>query len=166
VQALAVLRRGERDLGAGPFLALLRSDAEKALALDSAHDETWIPKFPVRVISVLFSFILFAFCLSKILSSPERERKGFRLFAGILVLGIFTGIAGIALTGNTVSEEGKTALLEGGRAYQIPDISAALSAEFREAQPVRIRERAGEWVYAESYDGLSGWVPAEQVIPY
>jgi hypothetical protein len=163
-RALAALREGERDLGAGPALASLRLEAEKALGLDFTYDEPWRPRLLLRVVFILLSFVLVALCLWGIL---RRARGGpFRVSAGVLFAGLLLGIGAAALAGKGFSGPGNKAVLCGGAAYRTPDLSSGLSAEFREGQPALIRARTALWVYAETYDGLSGWVPGDRVIPY
>jgi hypothetical protein len=164
-RALALLREGERDLGSGPALAALRLDAEKALGLDFTYDEPWRPRFFLRIVSILLSFGLVTLCLSGILRRL-RGRFPVPVSAGILVAGLLLGIGGAALTGRGLSWTGNKAVLSGGAAYRVPDYSSGVQAEFREGQPALIRGRTALWVYAETYDGLSGWVPSDRVIPY
>jgi hypothetical protein len=166
--ALAALREGERDLLPGPALAALRLEAEKALGLDFTYDEPWRPRLLLRVAAILLSFTLVALCLWGILRRLRGERFRFsaRVSAAVLAAGLLLGIGGIAFTGKGLPETGNKAVLYGGAAYRVPDYSSGVSAEFREGQPALIRARTGLWVYAETYDGLSGWIPGDRVILY
>jgi hypothetical protein len=79
---------------------------------------------------------------------------------------LLSGLGGIVLTEKGPPEAGDKVVLSGGAAYRVPDYSSGISAEFREGQPALIRARTALWVYAETYDGLSGWIPRDKVIPY
>jgi hypothetical protein len=166
--ALAALREGERDLLPGPALAALRLEAEKALGLDFTYDEPWRPRVLLRAAFILLSFTLVALCLWGILRRLRGERFRFsaRISAAVLASGLLLGIGGIALTGRGLPRTGDKAVLYGGAAYRVPDYSSGVSAEFREGQPALIRARTGLWVYAETYDGLSGWIPGDRVVSY
>jgi hypothetical protein len=171
-QSLAALRQGERDLGAGPALASLRSEAEKALALEFTYDEQWLPRLPLRIVSILVFFVLAVLCLSRIAGTAKNRRKeGKRSFsvyaaAALLFVVLFLGIGGIALTGMEPPQSRNRVILLGGPAHRTPDYSTSVSAEFREGQPALVRSRIPLWLYVETYDGLSGWIPRDRVIAY
>jgi hypothetical protein len=73
-EALGELRRGERDLLAGPKLAAPRRAAEQALGLkrtDGAMDEKWRPR------NFFLALILLSFCLLLLtIGLPLRFRQG------------------------------------------------------------------------------------------
>ena len=103
-------------------------------------------------------------------SVTSRRRGGFRT---VIVLVFSVGLAFIFLEegmGNflvsRLSPPGKTAVLEKTPAYRVPDLKGAVNARFGEGQPVIVGDYRGDWCYAESPDGRSGWVPREAVITY
>jgi hypothetical protein len=169
-QALAALRQGERDLGSGPALASLRSEAEKALGLEFTYDEQWLPRLPLRIAAILVFFALAVLCLSGMAGGvKDRGKKGSKrpyVLAALLFVVLFLGIGGIALTGAEPPRSRNRVILRGGPAYRTPDYSGSVSAEFREGQPALIRSRIPLWIYAETYDGLSGWLPPDRAISY
>jgi hypothetical protein len=61
---------------------------------------------------------------------------------------------------------GKTGVLKETQGYRIPDLKGAVSEKFIEGQPASIGDYRGDWCFAETPDGRSGWVPRESVIPY
>jgi hypothetical protein len=171
-RSLAVLRQGERDLGAGPALASLRSGAEKALALEFTYDERWMPRLPLRMVCIVLFFALTVFSLSrlsaavKILKDGDSKRRfSVYISAALLVMGLLC-IGGMALTGAEPLRPRNRVILLGGPARRTPGYSGSVSAEFREGQPALIRSRIPLWLYAETYDGLSGWIPEDRIIAY
>jgi hypothetical protein len=192
-EALGELRRGERDLLAGPKLAAPRRAAEQALGLPRMTgdaDEKWRPR------NFFLALILLSFCLLLlIIGLPLRLRWGgnaakkgvsslFVLLVGILGLGI-AGLApqprpkygGSPLEKNAPETgylQGSFAVLRAGArrtslqvaAYRVPDTQGAISARWMEGQLVRIRAAAGLWAYAESPDGDAGWVPQDNLVFY
>jgi hypothetical protein len=57
-------------------------------------------------------------------------------------------------------------VLKETQGYRIPDYKGAISDKFFEGQPASIGDYRGDWCFAETPDGRSGWVPREAVIPY
>jgi hypothetical protein len=194
-EALGELRRGERDLLAGPKLAAPRRAAEQALGLKQTTgtaDEKWRPR------NFFFALILLSFCVLlltvglplrfRLRGSAAKKDVGFLFFRGsrygfifLLLAGILgLGIAGLAPPGleKTAAEtgylRGSFVVLRAGAqetllqvaAYRVPDTQGAISARWMEGQPVHIRAAAGHWAYAESPDGDAGWVPQDNLVFY
>jgi hypothetical protein len=173
-EALGELRRGERDLLAGPRLAAPRRAAEQALGLTQTAgtaDEKWRP----RNFFIALAILSFCLLLLTILLPLRSRRKGSRL-----VLLLLAGVFGLAVSPleKTRPEagylKGNTAVLRADireplspvAAYRVPDTQGAISARWIEGQPVHIRAAAGSWAYAESPDGDAGWVPQNNLIFY
>jgi hypothetical protein len=185
-EALAELRRGERDLLAGPKLAAPRRAAEQALGLTqmgAAADEKWRPR------NFFLALILLSACLL-LLTMVKRGARSL-LFRGSrygLVLVLVAGILGLApqpspkakgsplekIAPETGYLRGSAAVLRAdaqntllqAAAYRVPDTQGAVSARWMEGQPLHIRAVAGLWAYAESPDGDAGWVPQDNLVFY
>ncbi|GHV25644.1 hypothetical protein AGMMS4952_03930 [Spirochaetia bacterium] len=179
-EALGELRRGERDLFAGPALAAPRRAAEQALGLGRTAgmaDEKWRPRNFFLALTILSSGLLLL-----IIVLPLRERRrGARILlllaAGILGFGIAGLSPRVSPLARTAPEtgylRGSFAVLRSTEealphvtAYRVPDIQGATSARWMEGQPVRIRAVADSWAYAESPDGDAGWVPQDNLVFY
>jgi len=189
-EALAEIRRNERDNLAGPFLVPLRKEMEQELGLGFTDDERWQP-LKISLVSwvvlvfLIISVFLILFVFRRRLGNRRNKvpvnnapgknvtsarRSGFKT---IIVLVISIGLAVIFLEeglGNflvgRLSTSRDTAVLEKTQAYRIPDIKGAVNARFDEGQPVTISDFHLDWCYAETADGRSGWVKREAVITY
>ena len=182
-EALAEIRRNERDSVAGPYLVSLRSDMEQTLGLSFTEDEKWFP-LKTSLLSWAIAGFLAVFAVSILMVfRPGLFRKG-KLrktvtsrraygFKAIIVFSFFLGLLLIFLgerignlpTGQTRSL-GKTAVLRETQAYRVPDTKGAVNARFGEGQPVIVSDSGLDWCSAESPDGRYGWVPREAVINY
>jgi hypothetical protein len=170
--ALALIRKSERDSLSGLALAPLRRNLEQSLGLSFTEDERWrpwhVPAFPWLVVILLAAGV---FVLTKSvwkISVTSQAQRGYKkvtllVIAGGLIIFLLLGGAGERMRG---AGGGRTAVLEKTAAYRVPESGGAVNARFSEGQPVDIRSTRGEWVYAESMDGRSGWVPSAAVIPY
>ena len=189
-EALAEIRRNERDSLSGPFLVPLRKDMEQALGFVFTGNEQWQPLGISLVSWVVLGFLLLSVVTILIVfhSRPEIRRdsvqrnfiqrksvtKGRRSgFMTVIVLVLSIGLAVIFLEvglGNILidrlNSSRKTAVLGKTPAYRIPDAKGAINAFFDEGQPVTVSDFKLDWCYAETGDGRFGWVPREAVIPY
>jgi hypothetical protein len=86
------------------------------------------------------------------------------LFIGLIFILLENGLGNFVP--GRLSSAGKTAVLERTPAYRVPDLKGAVNARFSEGQPVIVSDYLGDWCYAESPDGRSGWVLREAVIIY
>jgi hypothetical protein len=179
-EALAWMRRNERDRVYGPLLAPIRREMEQTLGLGFTEDEKWRPlRIPLLfwiagVIIALSTGGLVFFVrprpglLKK--SVTSRRRRGFMtvvvfvLFGGAALILLEAGLGSFFMDRPGFS--GNTAVLEKTPAYRVPDFSGAINARFGEGQPVIAGDSRGDWCYAESSDGRAGWVPKEAVITY
>ena len=170
VEALALIRKNERDSLSGPFFAPLRREMEMNLGLSFTMDEPWgiwnHQAFP-WVFSVLLLLGLVIILKMKINS------QGFKSIKSIKPLGVLGGLGVILLViglgagiGGFGAIQSRSAVLENTEAYRVPDIAGAMQFMFDEGQPVKILSTSGPWIYAEAIDGKSGWIPIEKVYPY
>jgi hypothetical protein len=179
-EALAEIRKSERDNLFGPYLVPLRMEIEKALGLGFTENERWHPfKIPLTVWAfsgfVIFLAVVFLFAFR-----PQRRVKwksaifhrGNNFFTVIVL--VFAVALGFIFLEESVSKfsfgssgsTGKTGVLKETQGYRIPDYKGAISEKFFEGQPASIGDYRGDWCFAETPDGRSGWVPRESVIPY
>jgi hypothetical protein len=177
-EALAEIRRNERDSLAGPFLIPLRKAAEKSLGLVDTGSEKWRPG------KILFG--TFAACLvlalalvlwSFFFASPG----GLKKIPALLIL-VFLLAGGFCLYGflqgkGSLPGQARFAVVRETGIRKVPDSAGSVIAQFSEAQPVRvprtgITAQAGnaDWVWAEAFQeessAFAGWIPGENVIFY
>ena len=182
-EALAEIRKNERDSLAGRSLVTLRRDMELALGLGFTRDEKWFPpRIPV-VSWVILVFLIFAAASVFLVFYSRLRRKTvsqksvtFHRRGGFKAVIIFVFLLGFAFI---FLEEGfrnlpigrsrspaRSAVLRETQAYRVPDDKGAINARFSEGQPVLVGDRSPEWCSAETPDGRSGWVKREAVILY
>jgi hypothetical protein len=170
-EALAELRRNERDHPAGPLFAALRREAERSLALTGTDDEKWRPG---KLGSCLVCFTLAAVLFFTALSGGRKRRLTFAAF--FLSLGLifmYNFIEG------SLSRRPRRAIAKETVVRRVPDPAGAVTARFAEGLPVRlglrgaaadgaVKERA--WVWAEDFrkeaGDSKGWVSVESLVFY
>jgi len=185
VEALAEIRRNERDSFSGPFLTPLRKEMEQALGLGFTGNERWQP-LKISVVSwVIVIFLVLSIFLVLLFFRPHQRfqwkkapgknvtsgrRSGFRT---VIILVISIGVAVILVEeglGNfligRLNTARNSAVLERTAAYKIPDTRGAINVRFGEGQPVTVTDFHLDWCYAETSDGRFGWVPREAVVIY
>jgi hypothetical protein len=188
-EALAMLRRIERDSSAGPLFVLRRRAMEEALAIPNTLDEQWRPW---RVLLVLFlgisvlllgvgAFHIFK-NISAVTSGPSRSYKNMIPVTIMMVLwGLsINGFAG-ALMNRRPPGKGSSTVLRIADVYPLPVFSVNQGIEpasqdkaeqnltgvrFSEGQSGRIRAWTRDWAYIETPDGRAGWVSTDRIIPY
>jgi hypothetical protein len=181
VEALAELRRNERDHFAGPALVPLRREAERVLSLEQSQggNEKWRPR-------VLLGAGLFGSLALLILSGVLRffRKKDVtpgwsRGYKSVLII-LFI-VAGISLYGlgdaarRLLPGSGQYALIRETEARRVPESGGAVNVRFKEGERVRIsgdkspgdKSPSGRlnWAYAESDTG-AGWVRTGDIIFY
>ena len=169
-EALALIRMHERDSLSGPFLVPLRRDMEMKLGLTFTADEAWriwnLRAFPWIILAILLPCLM-VFFRKKIRSFILKPNKNLIPLAALGGLGIILLFTGLGLYfGGLLGIQSRSAVLERTAAYRVPETTGTVLLIFDEGQPVRILSSTGPWIYAESIDGRSGWVPAEKVYPY
>ena len=176
-EALAEIRRNERDSFSGPFLVPLRQEIEQALDIGFTENERWRPfRIPLLVYAVFFITGISALVFLLVLR-PRWLMRGKKLtlrwnrFMGVIVVMLVTGLFVIFLEGSlgdfpSGRASRNTAVLRGTYSYRIPDFRGAVNDWFNEGQPVIVGDYNGEWRLAETSDGRSGWVPRDAVITY
>ncbi|MDR2134571.1 MAG: hypothetical protein LBP27_05635 [Treponema sp.] len=169
-EALAGLRRNERDHPAGPLFAALRREAERSLALTGAPDEKWRPG---KLVSCLACLALAAALFFRAVFGGRKRRlvfAAFFLFAGLIFM---YGFFETAMPWKTRRAVARETAVRGA-----PDAAAAVTARFAEGLVVRIgpggaaaggaKDRA--WVWAEDFReeaaGPEGWVSVESLVFY
>ena len=169
-QALAELRRNERDHPAGALLQPIRREAEKNLGLLNTENESrWKRKF---LLGLSFFFFLLVIITPFVCSIFIRDSPWKR--AALICAVVFTVLGSFYIYLFVDSRSvfyGKNSRF--GVTSEIPvrrtaDIDGEELFSFREGQPVVIMLNSGSWVYARANDagGSSGWIPAEAVIFY
>jgi hypothetical protein len=179
VEALAEIRRNERDSLAGPSFTPLRREMEQALALGFTVDENWRPLGVSLLLWVIAGFLtLFSAAVLFVLAPRARIQKksvtsrsgnGFMtvivlaLAIGLVFILLDIGVSNFLINRRTA---GNSAVLNETSAFRVPDPGAAVNTRFSEGQPVMIGDYRGDWCYAESPDGRSGWIPRGAVVVY
>ena len=179
-EALAELRRNERDSLSGPFIGSLRSEIEQMLGFDFTEGERWSPlKIPLALWGI-FGFLLLSaavfFFTRRRRRDIRRINDAFRKGGGFVTVGVLILVLVLlsvfleeSLGGFPVGRpgsSGRMAVLRETQGYRIPDLKGAVSDHFDEGQPVIIGDHRGSWCFAETPDGRSGWVPSGAVIAY
>ena len=176
-EALAELRRNERDSLCGPFLVSLRQEIEQELGIVFTGNERWRPlKLPLVFYALFFIAVIAALVFLFILRPRLLiyGKKFFLLrksFLSVIIIILATGLGIIFLEGSIGDfpagrSPGNTAVLKNTYSYRIPDLRGAVNEWFSDGQPVIVGDYSGEWRLAETPDGRSGWVPREAVITY
>jgi hypothetical protein len=177
-EALAGLRRDERDLLAGYTLLPLRRAAEKALGLELTGDEKRRPLKPLAFISLGSGVFLILMGIvyffprhgagSKKRAVTFGQSWGYRGIIIVLLIILSGGLYGLAggLIDRGFPGRGGPAVLRSCTAYRVPDPQGGVSAYWDEGQPVRVRSGADDWAYVETFDGKAGWVLREEIVFY
>jgi hypothetical protein len=179
-EALAEIRKNERDRLFGPYLVPLRIEIEKALDLGFTENERWRPfKIPLTgwafaccfiFLAALFLFVFRQQRKIKLKSAIFHRGNNFFAVIGLVfavALGfIFLEESVLKFSFGSSGPAGKTGVLKETQGYRIPDYKGAVSDKFFEGQPANIGDYRGDWCFAETPDGRSGWVPRESVVPY
>ena len=172
-EALAEIRKNERDSPVGPSFVSLRREMEEALGLSVTEDERWRPfGFPLFTFVGVCLVLVFGGALLIVLRGKNvtsRRRYGFIIIIVCTVIGLVLiipeGNAGFFPAVNSV-RSGRIAVLKMTQSYRVPDHKGAVNGWFSEGQPATVGDSRGEWCFAETLDGRSGWVERESVINY
>jgi hypothetical protein len=174
-EALAEIRRNERESAVGPALRPLRREMEAALGIGQGPDESWRP---YKLLLLFLPADLFLICLmaggrllrfrfpgKKAVTLPIS--RGYTGIMGFLLILLALGllVLGAGALGRRPGGEGPAVARE-TEVYRIPDAGSAAEAPLAEGRRVLIRAAAGSWVHVESPDGINGWVRREAIISY
>jgi hypothetical protein len=177
VEALAELRRHERDHIAGFSLAAPRRELERALRLEGEEDEIF--RHPLLLIPAAILCLLLA-ALSLSLPAGLRRRPGGRrlwIFRGaslafsILALLCLLRLGTVRSLGTLPAyfrgKSPRQALARGAPVYQVPEDQGTRIASLQEGRRLLIYEVRDGWAYAESpREGISGWIRTSSCLIY
>jgi hypothetical protein len=155
-EALAEMRRNERDRLGGSRFARLRRSGEALLGLDSAPDEGPRPPFIALFLGSLLGLIFIIF------KKLKRKTVTFCFSWGYtsIILAVLAVMAGARAL------KPGPGVVQGTDAYRVPDLQGGINAHFDPGQAVIIRSLSAEWGYVESLDGRIGWVLRDHIIIY
>jgi hypothetical protein len=175
LEALAELRRNERDHPAGFTLVQQRRDLERALGLGQTADEIFRPRI-LLIPALALCLILAALGLTVPGILPRASGRRGRSPAAAPVLNWIFRIAGLMFTlialfcllrltmtlpRNSLSyrRTARQALVRDTAVYQVPEDTGTEIDRFREGQGILVYEIRGGWAYAESVeDQGAGWI--------
>jgi hypothetical protein len=163
-EALALLRKNERDHIAGFTLTPLRRKAEQALGIEDTENEKRRPPAFFLLISIAALIplgIVGIVCLKKRVTSGLSWCYKGVIAASALVLCM--GLAGLA---DRFFDRSPRAVLRSCTAYRVPDVLGTEEFRFPEGLPAAVRAEADSWVYVESAEGNAGWVLRENLAYY
>jgi hypothetical protein len=180
VEALAELRRNERDHPAGLSLVELRRDLEGALGLEAGPDEAYSPRLlliPALVLCLVLASLSLTLpaCLLR-----ARRSAGKQPGPGVLVwlcrgACLFFSAAALfcllRLTRRLSLDYGdsppRQALARETAVYRVPDDRGTEIARLREGQGLLVYEVRDGWAYAElPLNGRAGWIRAGTYLIY
>jgi hypothetical protein len=175
LEALAELRRNERDHPAGFTLVRQRRDLEQALGLEQTADEIFRPRI-LLIPALILCLILAALGLTVPGILPRGPGRRGRIHAGIPALNWIVRIAGFMFTlialfcllrltmtlpraSLSYRRTARQALSRDTVVYQVPEDTGTEIDRFREGQGILVYETRGGWAYAESVEGQGlGWI--------
>jgi hypothetical protein len=177
VEALAELRRHERDHIAGFRLAAPRRELERALLLEGEEDEVF--RHPLLLIpAALLCLLLGALSLSlpALRRRPGNSRlrtwasRGFSLVFSILALLCLLRLSTVRSLGTLPAyfrgKSPRQALARRTVVYEVPEDRGRGIASLREGQGLLIHEVGNGWAYAESRREGSGWIRTGSYLIY
>jgi hypothetical protein len=191
VEALAELRRNERDYAGGPALSFLRRDAEKILGLSGNGGEAWRPRVLFRGIFAISAGLAAASLVLGFLSAKKRVTPApawcykvigkfkkpawvLRVLAALFAVLAFFSLGALGflpLEGSPfagLSGFSRPALAREAEAFRVPGPEGTPAFRFEEGRRVLVRSVREGWAYAEipGKEGRSGWVRTEALVFY
>ena len=167
-QALAELRRNERNHPAGDLLRSVRQEAEKKLMFINTRNEERASQKILLIFTISFLILV----IISIFNCFFLKRGIFVKKISLVCAVIFTAAGSFCFYRYMDS----SALFSGNRFGVTKETSVRRTADieggelfrFREGQPVVILLNSGVWVYVRANDaeGKSGWISSEEVIFY
>ncbi|MDR0411121.1 MAG: hypothetical protein LBH75_04020 [Treponema sp.] len=155
-EALALVRKNERDSIFGFVFASLRRDMEQALGLIPSHDETWIPK---RICLIAIFCCLAG--LIVVLLKRRPKRAGENVFFASVLIALAIGCP----VGVWIFSQQKTAVFHTSDVYSVPELKGTVTGRINDGQWAILHSIYGDWALAES-DNLSGWILLEKAVFY
>ncbi|MDR0583181.1 MAG: BatD family protein [Treponema sp.] len=163
-EALAELRRNERDHPAGPVFKSLRQEAERSLALPVAEDESrWTVRLAVFLLCCVLALAALA---SGLRLFPSCRKKTALVCAAVFIAAAlayhYPGRAAF-------SGQSRSGVMKETDVRRAPDPAGETVFRFSEGRPVRAGSgKSGPWVFVSSRDeeGAAGWVPEEKIVFY
>jgi len=159
-QALAVLRKQERDALAGLLYRRVRKEAEQQLGIISSPDEWWLPQGLLYTASAIVSGMALLWGLKK-------RKKVSILFLACSCLILVYSMVGQKylvplLRGGTIGviQEPDTAV------RTIPDPAGNISSRLVSGEGVLIQQTADPWVFISAPGQRSGWVLRSVILTY
>ncbi|MDR1837859.1 MAG: hypothetical protein LBQ89_09415 [Treponema sp.] len=169
-QALAELRRNERDHPAGELLVPIRRQAEENLGIVNTLNENRMRR---KFILGLFCFVIFTVIIATFVFF--KLKKKFILIkvpllcaVGLAVLGFFPLYRFLDSYVVLKTNDKSSGVTVRTSVRRTADFEGKELFHFQEGQPVTVILNSGLWVYVRANDskGSSGWIPAEKVVFY
>jgi hypothetical protein len=162
-QAMATLRRNERDHPSGAFLQPLRRKAEENLEIFNVENENYNRrKFLLGLAIFFFMIVIIIPFICFILFTGSLRKKA--VLVSIVVLA-FLGF----FFRNNYSQNGRFGVTVETTVRRVADYAGEELFIFKEGQPVVILQNSSTgWLYvrANEAQGVSGWIPEETVVFY
>jgi hypothetical protein len=172
-EALAFIRRAERDESIGFMFRPVRKNFEQKLGLSMTKDEDNIPiQFFLILCAVFFTLSIILLLSFFLIKKNYSSLSFFRIlrYTMLVICIIASLISGAIAAAGILRRSGKEApqqvILYNTDVYRVPEASAAVNGSFQEGESGLIRSSAGSWFYIETDSGQSGWVQSEFVIRY
>jgi hypothetical protein len=191
-EALALIRRSERESLAGPLFPEFRRRLESALGIALSPDEAWRPRLLLILLLLLGTTLiiipvilrLLTYYKSRKIITPSKDTsenlyfhtknphnppkngvtsKPLRGYIVSFFCGAVLCCAALYLS-SPFSSVAFSIVREAVTAGIVPDTNGGQSAYFAPGEAVKIRLVTGSWVYAETGDGRSGWVRRDSII--
>jgi hypothetical protein len=175
-EAIALLRRNERDHAAFPLFASLRRQLESERGLPATWDEK-----PLKFVIILYLiFCGIAALVFVILVLRKTGRKSMLMLCVIFVL---CGAAALVFClSGTLAAGGRyyPAVLKDTELRQVPDLSGSPQTRLSEGQPARVLRTARNqeeesaalgairwvWIITRDSERLGGWIPEDRAVYY
>jgi hypothetical protein len=175
VEALAELRRNERDHPAGFSLVELRRALERTLGLEGEPDEVYSPRIffiPALVLCLILAALSLTLPAGLSRKRSSRTLVWFRrglclFFSAAALFCLFRLSFGRRLSLNYGNNPPRQALSRESAVYRVPDDRGTEIARFREGQGLLVYEIRDGWAYAElSANGRAGWIKTGTYLIY
>jgi hypothetical protein len=167
-EALAELRKHERDHPASSLFLSLRRDAERNMGLARTGDESpRIVQLAYLLGGVFFTLALGLVCFR--LPAGLRGKKAIKVF--VVLCAAVSVVFFYRFIEREMPGYPRSGVLKETSLRRIPDSQGTVTARFSEGQAGRLPfapEKTGDWVWISIQDenGAAGWVPKDQVVFY